>query len=46
MEVEPTGAAATAAVKTLNGRQMGDLLQLVEFGEIPESAPEYDTQGV
>jgi hypothetical protein len=36
MEVEPTGAAASAAAKTLNGVQMGQLLMTIETGEISE----------
>jgi hypothetical protein len=37
MEVEPTGAAAGAAVKTLTGKQMGQLIQTVETGELPDA---------
>lgn len=38
MEVEPTGAAASAAVKTLNGEQVGKLLHSIQTGEVPEEA--------
>ncbi len=39
MEVAPNGVAASAAVKTLNGDQMGKLLQAMETGEVPEATP-------
>jgi hypothetical protein len=37
MDVAGTGAAASAAVKTLNADQMGQLLLTMETGEIPEA---------
>lgn len=36
MEVAPTGAAASAAVRTLNADQMGQLLQTIDTGELPD----------
>jgi ribosomal protein L12E/L44/L45/RPP1/RPP2 len=39
MDVEPTGAASSAAVKTLDGDQMGKLLNAIETGEIPAAPP-------
>jgi hypothetical protein len=36
MEVEPTGQAAGAAVQTLNGKQMGQLIMAVETGTLPD----------
>jgi hypothetical protein len=35
MDVAPTGAAASAAVKTLSADQMGELLLCMETGEVP-----------
>ena len=44
MEVEPTGAAASAAVKTLNGEQIGKLLHTIETGEVAETDAERRTR--
>lgn len=40
MDVEPTGKAASDAVKTLNAEQMGALLQTIVTGEVPETPAE------
>lgn len=37
MDVEPTGKAASDAAKTLNAEQMGQLLQTITTGEVPEA---------
>jgi hypothetical protein len=39
MEVAPTGAAASAAVMTLTGAQLGQLIATIESGEIPAEQP-------
>lgn len=44
LEVEPTGAAASAAVKKLNGVEIGRLLHTIETGEVP-GIPEEATPG-
>lgn len=47
MEVAPTGKAATDAVKTLNGQQMGTLLHTIATGELPaaeEATPGWPPQ--
>lgn len=42
MEVEPTGKAASDAVKTLNAQQVGQLLYTIETGEVPETKESLD----
>lgn len=39
MEVAPTGAAASAAVLALTGAQLGQLIQSIESGEVPDERP-------
>lgn len=42
MDVEPTGKAASDAVKTLNAEQMGALLRCISTGELLEETAEAD----
>lgn len=47
IEVEPTGKAATTAVKALDAAQMGKLLQSISTGEVPateEATPGFPPQ--
>lgn len=45
MEVEPTGAAAGAAVQTLTGVQIGQLIMTIETGEVPPVVDNEEVHG-